>query len=103
MNQKKLIGFFNAVCILEIIGCVLLFLIAMPMKYGFGNDSLIRPFGMLHGVFFMAYVYLAFMVKDYFKWNAKEFSVVILYAIIPFFTWFVHKKISNYKEEGETN
>ena len=100
MNQQKLIKFFDIVCILEIIGCVLLFLIAMPMKYGFGNDSLIQPFGMIHGVFFMVYVYLAFQVKDYYKWNAKELAIVILYAVIPFFTWFVHKKINNFEPEA---
>lgn len=99
MNQEKLNKIFDIVCILEIIGCALLFLIAMPMKYGFGDDSLIRPFGMLHGLFFMAFVYLAFKVRDYYKWNTKEFLTVILYAIIPFFTWFVHRKINNFEAQ----
>lgn len=95
MTQKNLNRFFDIVCILEIIGCVLLFLIAMPVKYGFGNDMLIRPFGLFHGLLFMLYVFLAFKVRNYYQWKNKELSVVILYAVIPFFTWFVHKKINS--------
>lgn len=97
MNQEKLTRYFDIACILEIVGCVLLFLIAMPMKYGLGNDALIQPFGMLHGLFFMAYVYLAFQVKSYYKWSNKELGMAVLYGIIPFFTWFIHKKIKQFK------
>lgn len=100
MNQKIQNKIFDNVCILEIVGCVLLFLIAMPMKYGFGDDSLISPFGMLHGIFFMAYIYLAFRVRAYYQWNNKEFALVLLYAVIPFFTWFVHKKIKAFEQSN---
>jgi len=100
MISNKWIKLFDVACILEIIGCVLLFLIAMPMKYGFGNDSLIRPFGSLHGFFFVAYVILALKIRKHYQWSTKEFALVILYAIIPFFTWFVHQKINKFREEN---
>ena len=35
---------------------LLLFLVAMPLKYGFDNDMLISPFGRLHGFAFVAYI-----------------------------------------------
>ena len=47
---------FRWVSLIEGITTLLLFLIAMPLKYIFGYDALISPFGMLHGIAFIAYI-----------------------------------------------
>lgn len=93
MNGNQLKKFFNIICIVELFGCFLLFCIAMPLKYGFNNPDFIRPFGMFHGLVFITYVILATKVKNHLNWSRKEFGTVILYAILPFFSWFVHKKL----------
>lgn len=50
------IGFFRSVALIEGITTVALFCIAMPMKYWFGNPSLVPPVGMAHGVAFLVYL-----------------------------------------------
>lgn len=54
--------------------------------------SLLFPIGMTHGILFMAYIYLAFMIKDKQNWSLKDLFIVILGSIVPFGTFYVEKK-----------
>ena len=47
---------FRYVALVEGVTTLALFLIAMPLKYGFDYPDLIRPVGMAHGIAFLAYV-----------------------------------------------
>lgn len=47
---------FRRIALIEGVTTLALFLIAMPLKYGLGQDGLIYPFGMAHGVAFVAYL-----------------------------------------------
>jgi integral membrane protein len=47
---------FRWVALIEGVSTLALFLVAMPLKYGFGNAALIRPLGMFHGGAFVAYL-----------------------------------------------
>ena len=47
---------FRSIALIEGITTIALFLIAMPLKYGFGNPVLVPPVGMIHGLAFLAYV-----------------------------------------------
>ncbi len=54
--------------------------------------SLLFPIGMTHGILFMAYIYLAFMIKDKQNWSLKDLFFVILGSIVPFGTFYIEKK-----------
>ena len=47
---------FRYVALVEGVTTLALFLIAMPLKYGFDYPALIRPVGMAHGIAFLAYL-----------------------------------------------
>lgn len=47
---------FRYIALIEGVTTLALFLIAMPLKYGFDYPALIRPFGMTHGIAFLAYI-----------------------------------------------
>ena len=49
------VGRFRIVAFWEGISYLLLLFIAMPLKYGFGNDMAVRVVGLVHGVLFLAY------------------------------------------------
>lgn len=51
-----LMQIFKWVSRFEGVTTLMLFLVAMPMKYAFGNDMLIAPFGQLHGAAFVLYI-----------------------------------------------
>ena len=83
---------FRIVSFLEGVSYLLLLFIATPVKY-FGDDpSYVKMLGMPHGILFMVYVVLAFMLKTPEKWDAKTFRIVLLASILPFGTFYVDKK-----------
>lgn len=87
-----MIKFFKIIGILEGISAILLFFVAVPMKYIFANTILIRPIGMAHGVLFTIYIMLALLLKFDQNWNYKKFGIIAMAAIVPLGTFYVDKK-----------
>lgn len=66
---------------------LMLFLIAMPLKYAFGNAMLIPSFGMFHGVAFMAYLLVmvpAFLAN---RIGVMGWLRAIVASLVPFGTF----------------
>jgi integral membrane protein len=84
--------FFKIIATLEGLSLLLLFFVAMPMKYIYGNETLIRPAGMAHGVLFIGYIILAYLLKEEQNWSFKKFFIVAIASIIPFGTFYIEWK-----------
>lgn len=87
-----MLRFFKIIAFLEGTSLLLLFFIAMPLKYMFGNPDFIRPIGMAHGLLFIGYIIVAIMLKFEEDWNVKKFGIIALASIIPFGTFYIEKK-----------
>lgn len=83
---------FRIVAFLEGISYLLLLGVGVPLKYLYENDSWVKGLGMPHGLLFVGYLILAFLIKDSQKWSAKDFIIVCLASIIPFGTFWVERK-----------
>jgi integral membrane protein len=84
--------FFRLITLLEGLSYILLLFIAVPLKYGGGDDFLVKILGMPHGVLFMLYLALAFYLKDSYEWKWQQMAVVFLASIVPFGTFYVDRK-----------
>jgi integral membrane protein len=84
--------FFRLITLLEGLSYILLLFIAVPLKYGGGDDFLVKILGMPHGVLFMLYLALAFYLKDSYEWKWQQTAVVFLASIVPFGTFYVDRK-----------
>jgi integral membrane protein len=71
---------------------LLLLFIATPIKYLSDDPSYVKMLGMPHGILFMVYIILAFMIKKEMNWNNKDFGIVLLCSILPFGTFYMDKK-----------
>lgn len=91
---------FRIVAFLEGISYILLLFIATPIKYLSGDPQYVKMLGMPHGLLFIAYIALAFMLKKDFNWSNKDFGIVLLAAIIPFGTFYIDWK---YLKTSNTN
>ena len=80
MNIKTL----RLVGLLEGISFLLLLFIAMPMKYMFDNPILVKYVGMGHGVLFIAFLVVLFVVCEKQKWSLKMFILGLIASILPF-------------------
>ena len=83
---------FRVVAFLEGVSYLLLLFIATPIKY-FGEDpQYVKMLGMPHGMLFIGYVILAFLLKSHYGWNNKNFAIVLVASLIPFGTFYIDKK-----------
>lgn len=54
--------------------------------------TLLYPVGMSHGVLFIAYVVLAFLLFKPLKWSLQTLFIVLVASLIPFGTFYIEKK-----------
>lgn len=56
MTPRTPLTRLRAIGLLEGVSAILLFLVAMPLKYGFGQSWAVQVVGSLHGLFFILFV-----------------------------------------------
>ncbi len=85
---------FKITAILEGISYLLLFANMLFIKPNFFETykQLLFPIGMAHGVLFIGYIFLAFLLKESQKWNSKTFFIILIASLLPFGTFYVEKK-----------
>ena len=86
------LNIFRIVAFLEGVSYLLLLFIATPIKYISENPEYVKLLGMPHGILFILYVILAFLIKAEMKWTGKTFGLVLIASVIPFGTFYVEKK-----------
>ncbi len=87
-----MIKLFRIIAFLEGVSYLLLLFIATPIKHLLENDFYVKILGMPHGILFLIYVSLCFILKAKLKWNLQTFILILLASIIPFGTFYVDSK-----------
>ena len=84
MFKVKALKRLRYIGIIEGVSSLLLFFVAMPIKYVFGSPEYVSVVGMIHGVLFTLYVILiihvAMVLKRSLSWIVKLFVA----SIFPF-------------------
>jgi integral membrane protein len=83
---------FRIIAFLEGVSYILLLFIAVPIKYMLQDESYVKLLGMPHGLLFVAYIALAFVVRTEQKWSSFVFTKILVAALIPFATFYVDMK-----------
>jgi len=83
---------FRIIAFLEGISYVLLMSVGLYFKYLLNDDSYVKLLGMPHGILFVSYIILAFLIKNNEQWVNKDLIIIILASIIPFGTFYIDKK-----------
>ena len=84
--------FFRVVSFLEGTSYLLLLFVAVPIKYWLNDPQYVKLLGMPHGLLFVGYMVLAFLLKSELNCDMKKFGVVLLASILPFGTFYIDKK-----------
>ncbi|SEF95119.1 DUF3817 domain-containing protein [Flavobacterium urumqiense] len=85
---------FKVTAILEGISYLVLFsnmLFIKPTNLAL-YKTLLYPIGMSHGILFIGYIILAFLLKKSQKWDFKNFIIILIASLIPLGTFYVDKK-----------
>lgn len=83
---------FRIIAFLEGLSYLLLLFIATPIKHFYNDPTYVKMLGMPHGLLFVAYIAFAILLKSHYKWNTKDFVIVLVASILPFGTFYVEKK-----------
>tara|TARA_B100001142_G_scaffold220642_1_gene218843 strand:- start:145 stop:426 length:282 start_codon:yes stop_codon:yes gene_type:complete len=86
VNFLRLVGF------LEGASYILLLFLAMPLKYWAGEEKYVKLLGMPHGLLFITYILLVYLLKNNQNWSNKTLAVLLTASIIPFGTFYVDWK-----------
>lgn len=86
-----MIRVFRFVSIAEAISFLLLLLVAMPLKYGADAPAGVQVMGPVHGVLFMAYVGLVFLVREPLRWDVRRTVLALGAAVLPVAPFFVER------------
>lgn len=83
---------FRLISSLEAISFLVLLGIAMPLKYIWDMPAMVQTVGMAHGVLFILYIILAFLMYKKFNWTPTILSIVILCSVLPFGPFYAERK-----------
>ncbi len=86
------LNIFRIVALLEGVSYLLLLFIATPVKYLLHEPKYVKLLGMPHGLLFIGYIILAFMLKSETNWTKSQLYSVLLASIIPLGTFYVDRK-----------
>src|SRR5690606_36319978 len=92
---------FTQVAFIEGISTVILFFIAMPLKYLAGWPLGVKYVGWAHGLLFVAYIVLLISCWYIYKWSFKRLVVFFLASLISLAPFWVERNLmGEVKEEG---
>ena len=83
---------FRIIAFLEGASYILLMSVGLYFKYQLANPSYVKLLGMPHGLLFISYLILAFLIKADEKWKGKDFGIILLASILPFGTFYIDWK-----------
>lgn len=90
--MKKTFSWFRKIAFAEGVSFLVLLLVAMPLKYFAGLPMAVTVIGGLHGLLFVSFIILAYLVKEEqnksWLWVGKAF----LASILPFGTFIMDKE-----------
>ncbi len=72
---------------------LLLLFIAMPLKYFFGFPQAVRTVGMLHGILFVAFMFLLAALFFKQKISFKNSCLAFLLSLVPFGTFYLDRVV----------
>lgn len=85
--SDRLFQAFRAVALVEGVTTLLLFFVAMPIKYALGDPLWVQVMGPIHGYAFLAYLVLMAVVLRGRGWSRSDWSRTVFASFYPFGTF----------------
>ena len=83
---------FRIVAFLEGVSYILLMTIGLYFKYQLNDDTYVKLLGMPHGILFVIYIVLAFLLRKKENWNFIEFAIILFASLVPLGTFYIDRK-----------
>lgn len=100
MNKIRVIKQLRWIGITEGVSFMVLLLIAMPIKYIYGNPLPVKYTGWAHGGLFVLYIYAVLQATWVLKWEFSKMTKFVVASFIPLATFFLDANLK--KEQNST-
>lgn len=84
---------FQQVALWEALSTVVLFFVAMPLKYFAGIPEAVRVAGSIHGFLVVIFVILLIMCWQTFNWKFSRVVKYFIISLIPIVSFWVEKDV----------
>ena len=89
IGRLRLIGTIEGLSFLLLIG------IAMPMKYIYGDPSLVKIVGQAHGLLWVVFCFALIDAKSKEGWSIKQALIPFVASMLPFGPFVVDRKLKD--------
>lgn len=90
-----MINVLRLLAIIEGISLLILFFVAMPLKYYYGMPEAVTLVGWMHGILFMGFVFYATLTTFKIKLSERMYFMLIISSMLPFGMVYMDKKLKN--------
>lgn len=84
------------------VGLLLLVLVAMPLKYLFGQPELVAIVGVTHGFLYMIYIVCTLLLAERCRWKPLDALLILIAGTIPFASFVAERRVTRRVHEGRT-
>lgn len=93
MNKESCLKWFCRVAFWEGVSTVVLFGLAMPLKYLFDRPEAVTYVGWVHGLLFMLYLAFLALAAVRLSWGLKRVGLFFLASLVPLAPFFVESSL----------
>jgi integral membrane protein len=84
------------------VGLLVLVLIAMPLKYFFGQPLLVSIVGITHGYLYMIYIVCTLLLAERCRWKVFDAVLILLAGTIPVASFVAERRVTQRVRAGRT-
>ncbi len=84
------------------VGLLVLVLIAMPLKYFFGQPQLVSIVGVTHGFFYMAYIVCTLLLAERCRWKPFDALLILIAGTVPVASFVAERRVTSRVRAGRT-
>lgn len=76
------------------VGLLILVFVAMPLKYFFGQPTLVSVVGVTHGFLYMIYIVCTLLLAERCRWKPLDALVILIAGTVPLASFFAERRVT---------
>ena len=87
------IGRLRLTGMIEGLSFIILLFVAMPLKYIWGDPTLVRHVGMIHGLLFVVFCFTLLDAKHSEGWTIRQAAIPMIASFFPFGPFVIDRRL----------
>ena len=84
------------------VGLLVLVVVAMPLKYVFGQPELVSIVGVAHGFLYMIYIVCTLLLAERCRWKPLDAVLILIAGTVPVASFVAERRVTRRVRAGRT-